>query len=309
MLKIDLLPKHFGIARTNKRILMIGLVLLVVIGAVFAYKYNGVQAQIAQTKETIAKVEPIAVEVGKLENEISKKQGWLDPIKAKLDFVENADKTGEEYFDRFHSINKYIWEGAQMSSFSVNSGGGTAGGMGGMRTSGMMGPGTAQPTGGTASTVQFTVRVHGDAGVGRFLLNLLRCPDLTNIKYSGVPGGRSITASGAGAVTTATGGPLGMSDPRIMGPGMPGAAGLRERAAMPQGVGVEPGSPNEPITLQISATLTEPIAVPTPPSGGAAATAMGGMVGAMGSPGRVPMGDPRLPAAGDGGNVRPPPRG
>ena len=112
--------------------------------------------------------------VSELETETSERQGWLDPIKSKIDFVENADKTGDDYFDRFHSINEYIWEGAQMSSFSINSGGGVAGGMGGMMDPGMMapgmmrpdmmGPGAAQPTGGTASTVEFTVEVHGDAG-------------------------------------------------------------------------------------------------------------------------------------------------
>ncbi len=320
MLKIDLLPKHFRIARTNKRILTIGIMLLVVVGGGFWLKYKAIRGEIVNVEQAIAQVQPIATEVGELETEISEKQGWLDPIQAKLVFVENADKTGDDYFDRFHSINDYIWKGAQMSSFSITSGGGVAGGVGGvmgpgMRGPGMGGPGTAQPTGGTASTVQFTVEVRGDAGVGRFLLNLLRCPDLTNITYSGVPGGRSITAAGAGAAMTATAGPLGMPSPGMFaredrgpgyrGPGMRGPGGMPP--ATSQDAGVEPGSPNEPITLQISAILTEPITVPTPP--GQAAVAAGIGVGGLMGPGmtdpgmRVPRGSGAAAGGADAGGL------
>ncbi|GAG14145.1 unnamed protein product, partial [marine sediment metagenome] len=195
MLKIDLLPRRFAIARTNKRILTIGIILLVAVGAGFGLKYKAIRGDIAETEQAIADLKPIVDEVARLEAEISEKQGWLDPISGKLDFVEKADKTGEEYFDRFHSINEHIWNEAQMSSFAFPSGG---------------------------SSVQFTVMVQGTAGVGRFLLNLLRCDDLTSISYSGVPGGRSIAATGAAA------------------------AGLPQAAATPGAAGVEPGSPNEP---------------------------------------------------------------
>jgi len=293
VLKIDLLPRHFAIARTNKRILVIGLVLLVVVGAFFVYKHNGVQAQIAQTKEAIAKVEPIAAEVDKLQGEISEKESLLAPIKAKIDFVENADHTGDKYFDCFHDISKYIWEEAQMSSFSISGG----------------------------SSVQFTVQVQGASGVGRFLLNLLRCPDLTGIGYSGMPSGRGIAATGAGGATAAASAPPGLGVPGRAGPGgappgmgMMGAAGLgRPGAAASSGaVGGEPGSLNEPVTLQISATLTKPITTPTPPGGGAAAGGMGmGMPmappGMMGGGGMPPpgMGGPGVApgAAGGAGNA------
>ncbi len=260
MLKIDLLPRHFAIARTNKRILVGAVVFAILLALWFLYQYNGVRTQIAQTEQAIAEVKPTADEVRELEAQTSEKQGWLDPISDKIDFVEKADKTGEEYFDRFHSINEYIWAEPQMprmSSFSITGG----------------------------SSVQFTVMVQGTAGVGRFLLNLLRCPDLTNISYSGVPGGRSIAATGAGA------------------------AGFPQAAATIGAAGVEPGSPNEPISLQISATLTEAITTPTPPGGGAAAGGVGmggpmmgpGMMGpggmGMGGPMMGPGGVPAAPAA------------
>jgi len=272
VLKIDLLPRHFAVARTNKRILTIGVILLLMVGVGFWLKYKAIRGEIAGTEQAIAEVKPTADEVRRLEAKISEKQGWLDPIKAKLDFVEKADKTGEDYFDRFHSINEYIWEQAQMSSFSITGG----------------------------SSVQFTVEVQGTAGVGRFLLNLLRCPDLTNISYSGVPGGRSIAATGTGAVTT--GGAPGISGPGMVRPGgMPGPAGLRGAAATAGAAGVEPGSPNEPISLQISATLTEPITTPTPPGAGVAVGGMG-MGGPMMGPGMMgPGGMPIGP-----GSVRPP---
>jgi len=315
VLKIDLLPKHFAIARQNKRILVVAVILLVVVLVVFSLKYKAIQADMSRTEEAIAKVGPIADQVRELEVEISEKQSWLDPIRGKIDFIKKADESGSKFFDRFHSINKYIWQGARMSSFSITSSGGGAAMQ--MPSRGMvgMGPGSgfgaAQPTGGTASTVQFTVEVRGDAGVGRFLLNLLRCPDLTNITYSGVSGGQSIEASGAGAVATGAGprmsgagmtgpggmppgmagpgmrGPGGMLGPGMAGPGMMGPGGIPTAASGV--VGVEPGSPNEPITLQISATLTEPIAVPAPPTQAVAAAEMGGLMtpGMMG-PGMGP---------------------
>ncbi len=281
MLKIDLLPKRFAIARKNKWILAIGIVLLVVVGAGFWVKAKAIRAEIVNVQAAITELQPTVDEVGKLETEISEKQGRLDPIKSKIDFVKQADKTGEEYFDRFHSINKYIWAEAQMSDFGITGG----------------------------SSVQFTVRVQGTAGVGRFLLNLLRCPDLTNITYSGIPGGRSIAATGAGAATT--GGVPGMPGPGMRSPGgmPPGISGpgMRGPGGMPPGMsgpgmrgiagppgamgaaGVEPGSPNEPISLQISATLTKPITTPTPPGGGGGGMMAGGMGGAMARPGG-PMG-------------------
>ena len=281
MLKIDLLPRHFAIARTNKRILAIGVILLVVVGVGFGLKHKAIRGEIAKTEQAIAEVKPTADEVRGLEAETSEKQGWLDPIKAKIDFVEKADKTGEEYFDRFHSINEYIWDEAQMSNFAFSGG----------------------------SSVEFAVMVQGTAGVGRFLLNLLRCPDLNNITYSGVPGGRSIAATGTGAVTT--GGISGMPGPGMMGPGgmpprpgmpgpgMMGPGGMPGAAATLQAAGVEPGSPNEPSSLQISATLTEPMTTPIPPGGGMAAVgaAGAGMMGAMGGPGGMPIGP---------GSIRPP---
>ena len=286
MLKIDLLPKHFAIARTNKRILAIGIILLVAVGAGFWVKHKAIGGEIVRVQAAIAELKPDVAEVGKLEKEISEKQGQLDPIKSKIDFVAKADKTGEEYFDCFHSINEYIWDEAQMSDFSIDGG----------------------------SSVQFTVMVQGTAGVGRFLLNLLRCPDLTNISYSGVPGGRSIAATGTGAVTTGgapgmagpgmmglPGMPPGMPGPGMMRPGgMPGPAGLPGAGATPQAAGVEPGSPNEPITLQISATLKEPITTPTPPAGGMAAGGMGmggPMMGPGMMPGTMPAGRGGTPAA------------
>jgi len=285
VLKIDLLPKHFAIARQNKRWLAGGVILLVVVLVAFSLKYKAIQADMVRTEAAIAEVKPTADEVRELEAEISEKQGWRDPIKGKIDFIAKADESGAKFFDRFHSINEYIWQEAKMSSFSIS-----------------------------GSSVNFTVEVRGTAGVGRFLLNLLRCPALTSITYSGVPGGQSIEASGAGAATTAAapGGPG--ATPPMPGrggpagpPGMRGPVGVPQTAVTSGSVGVEPGSPNEPITLQISATLTEPITIPTPPAEAVAGAGMGGGMGAgmmgagMMGPGMAPPG-----AMGPGGAGGPP---
>ena len=233
MLKIDLLPRHFAIARTNKRILVGAVVFLFLVAVGLLFQYNSIGRQIAATEKRIAEVEPIAQEVDEIQAEISEKQGWLDPISGKIDFIKRADETGEEFFDRFHTINEYIWEEAEMSSFSIS-----------------------------GSSVNFTVDVRGTTGVARFLLNLLRCPDISNISYSGgVSGGQSIGVIGA--------------------------------------AGVEPGSPNEPFGLQISATLTKPVSIPTPPGQAVATAGMGSAMG-MGPPGMRPGMMPGPPGAGAG---------
>ena len=301
MLKVDLLPRQFAIARTNKKLL--GLILLILAGSVvgwFVY-FGKIKTDITNVQAQLDEVKPGADEVRDLQGKAASKQSDLQPIQDKLQFIARADRSGAAFWDRFHSINDYIGEQAQVSQLSIT----------------------------PPSMVQFTVTVHGTVGAGRFVLNLLRCPALTNISISGIPAGKSVQGVGG----TAGGGPVG---PGFSGPGgPPGMPGMGGRADMtgrggppgslgafggmpgaapgfgqPPGMGtaavsgVEPGSPDEPIVLQVTATLTESITIPQPPG---AAPAMG-MVGMFGPPGGIPGMPGGIPPMGGPGGVpgRPP---
>ena len=311
MLKIELLPKHFAIARTNKKLLAVAVLLLVVAAGSFAFKYNNIQGQIVTTTEKRDEQKVIADEVTELEGQISEKQAALDPIQGKVDFVRAADRSGGQFWNRFHRINKYIWEDAQVSNFSITNGSGVA----------------------------FTAQVRGTTGVARFLLNLLRCPDIDNITYSGISGSANVQATGGAGQTQPIssvdrGGPMGMPGgpgaagrppslpggpagapggrpPGMMAPG--GAAGMPGSAIGGATTGGPIGGPDELISLSITATLTRPISTPMPP-GSEVAAAAGGMPGMPGGPPAMPGGmpggsgavAPAVPAAGGAAGAKAP---
>ena len=273
MLKVDLLPRQFAIARTNKKLL--ALILLILAGSVvgwFLY-FAKIKTDISSAQAQLEEAKPDANKVRDLQAKAASKQSDLQPIQDKLQFIARADRSGAVFWDRFHQINEYIWERAQVSSFSIT----------------------------PPSSVQFTVTVHGTQETGRFLLNLLRCEALTNINMSGLPAGKSI--QGAGGITQA--GPPGMmgGPPGMMGgpPGMmggPPGMGLPMSAGAAAASGLEPGSPDEPIVLQVTAILAKPITTPYPTG---AAPAMGGPPGMMGGPPGMMGGPPGMMGGPPGG--------
>ena len=260
MLKIDLLPRQFAIARANKKVLVI--VAVVLVGALVAcFMYLGkLTMERGSVQAELEEMTPKAEIVRQLKLKTQSKQSDLQPFKDKLQFIAQADRSGSAFWDRFHEINGYIWERAQITDFSIT------------------------PPG----SVQFTAILHGTEEVGRFLLNLLRCDALTNINISPPPAGKSV--EGAEGTSAAMGmrvpGPPGrpgatrpgMSRPDIgrlrepMGPrGMPGLPG----STMMTTEFAEPGSPEEEIIVQVTANLKEPINIPEPP--GMAVTGAPGM--------------------------------
>jgi len=286
VLKVDLLPRQFAIARTNKKLL--ALILLILAGSVvgwFLY-FAKIKINISNVQAQLEEVKRDADEVRDLQAKAQSKESDLQPIQDKLQFIARADRSGAVFWDRFHQINEYIWERAQVSSFSIT----------------------------PPSSVQFTVTVHGTQEAGRFLLNLLRCEALTNISMSGLPAGKSV--QGVSGITQAgprgPGGPPGMmgGPPGMMG-GPPGMAGMPPGMGPPTGAGaaaasgLEPGSPDEPIVLQVTATLTQPITIPQPP-GAAPAMGRGGMGGPSGMMGGPPGGPGMTGPPGTTGGPPPP---
>ncbi|MBD3293426.1 MAG: hypothetical protein GF393_10915, partial [Armatimonadia bacterium] len=205
-----------------------------------------------------------ANKVRDLESETSAKQGQLDPIQAKIDFIEDANTSGEQYWDRFHAINEYIPEFAQMTRFSITA------------------PGS----------VNFTVIVGDTTEAARFVLNIVHCPALSNVSVSGLPAGMSIEGAGG---ATGGGGFQPMGGPEMgmdmgMEPGMePGMEAMGPMGGMGGGAAPQASASGD-ITLDVSAALTESVGEPVP-SGGAAA-------GGGGAPGMAGMGGPGMGAPG-----------
>jgi hypothetical protein len=332
VLRIDLLPKTIAQARTNRLLLVASLVALALCALYWLHTSSAIQAQIAATEKRIEEVKPVAAEVDKLTAELNKKQADLKPIADKVDFVAEADKCGEIYWDQYHKIKRYIYGRAQMLNFSIT-----------------------PPNG-----VSFTVVLHGTTEYARFLLNLLRCPYMTLTGFQALSAGRQIpsaeepeagewptargkiAAPGAAGATqrpTTPGGvpgmgpamqpPMGMGGtvvPAMAAPEpMPGGAMMMPSPQGPGAGGAAGGATSAPeqqeITLQVSGTLLTTITVPTP-RGGAPAGMPGGEMGmgmppgmagpGMPGPGMGPAGPgpaPGGPAAGPAPAEEPSPRG
>jgi uncharacterized membrane protein YgcG len=218
--------------------------------------------------------------VRKLQDETKAKQAELDPIQAKVKFVQDADLSGLPFFDRFHKINQYIYDKAIVRSFSIT------------------------PPG----AVSFSVELANTEDAGRFILNLIRCPYITGISISGSPGVGGTIAGEGGAAAPAAAGGAGAPGMPPGGPEMPGAppGAAGPAPGAPAGGAPAAGAVAGPIQLSVTATLVESITIPTPPSGAPAAAGpegAGGPGGPPGGPGGAPPGGPPSgPSDGGGGD-------
>lgn len=271
MLKLDLLPAHYAIARRNRKVLFmsIPLLVLVVLGwlgylAHINSTINGTQAELDETKTK-------ADAVRKLQGETKARQDELAPIQAKISFVQQADQSGGQFWDRFHQLNRYIYDRAVVSSFSIT----------------------------PPASVSFTAEVETTEDAARFILNMVRCPYITSFSFSApttMEGGAIEGIPGAAAAGAAGGAPGGAAGGPPAGPGGPEAGGAPGGATPTAGAGAGP------IRFTVSCTLKQPISIPSPPAagGGAAPGGPGGAPGGPGGPGGPPA-DAGGPPPGDGG--------
>ena len=110
MLKIDLLPKHFAIARKNKQLLALFVIALVVVAGAWYYQATQLSAATEKVKADEAVYAGDAKLVDQYTQETSAKQADLAPIKARLDFVDAANALGPKYWKAFHAVNDYIFD-------------------------------------------------------------------------------------------------------------------------------------------------------------------------------------------------------
>ena len=233
MLRVDLLPKVIVQGRRNVHVAMFCLIAIVATAVVMFLALQQVKNRVAETERLLADATIEADVVRKTKAEATAKEGELAPIQAKIDFVDLADASGEQFFDRFWKIKEYIYFRARMSSFEIS----------------------------PPASVGFTVHIADTTEAGRFLLNLILCPHITGIQIAGMPAGETVEPTGSTVMR----------------------------------------SMEEVITFNVTATLSDPVEIPEPPGGPAAAAApgAGGPEDMMmdGLPPPEPMGPDGLPPA------------
>ena len=265
MLKIDLLPAHYAVARRNKKTIFLSIPLLVGVALLWLLVMVQTNKNITTATADLDKATTDAKAVLKVQDDTKARQAELDPIQAKVKFVQDADVSGLPFWDRFHKINQYVYDRALVRNFTIT------------------------PPG----SVSFSAELTSTEDAGRFILNLIRCPYITGISISGSPGVSGAIEGAGGASAPAAASPGGAGGPGMPGmaggpgmpggppggPGMPGGAPGGPGGAAPAAAGAAQG----PIVLSVTATLVEPIAIPAPPSPAPPAGA-GGMEG-PGGPG------------------------
>jgi len=279
VLRIDLLPGHFAAARAAKTLLVLMVIaLLVVILACFGFltmRKSVLATRIQERDEAKRKAD----EVRAIEAKAQEKENLAAPIDSKVRFIEDADGCGEQWWAAYEKVNRYIYAQAQLTTIRIQA----------------------------PSSVHFEVNLPDTTSVGRFVLNLIRCPDISNIRVGGAPPG----GPGVGPNAQGGGGGGGGGMAPAMGGGMPAPGGVPMAGAGPEmgmmggmggmggGAPAAASSAGGPIHLSIDASLTQPLSTPAP-GGGAAAAAGGapGMMGAGGPGGGMPGGG--MPGMGGG---------
>lgn len=270
MLKINLLPEHFALARKTKQLLALFAVLLVIVAVVWVgYSLKLSAARVAE-QARIDEFRPKAAAVDTLESETGAIKRQVPTFARRVVVVRQLEKLPERYIEEFDKVKRYIFANVRVLSWSIDGG---------------------------------EIRIDAEADtamdVGRFYLNINRCPYITNIGFSAWSGGggRGGGFGGGGDDDDED------EDDEDSGPsfGGPGGSG--------GGMGGAGAIAGGKIPIQVSATLVNPIRMPTPGAGAAPAgparpaappTSVAPPPGGVGAPGATGM----MPsAAAPGGGV------
>lgn len=294
MLKIDLLPPWVRHAITNKKLLAVLVLILLIGGLGFASLLLKTGKELSVAQEELEDATRRADEVRKVEGEAQSISGRLKPIADKVDFIAQADESGYPYWDRFYEIAEYIYGGAELRFFGIMA----------RPAGGLVGDGSAEAlyslSGPSGVDCAFGVTVKNTNEAARFILNLIRCPELSNIGISySIPPGRVIAARWP-EILSEWGLP-GIDLPTGTIPGLQlGGAAAALGGQGGGGLAVQPRM-DGPVELLITAQLNRPIMFPQPPGVGAPAAAPGAPGGMPGmGPDMMMGGGPPGPPAGGG---------
>ena len=250
MLKIDLLPPRVPRTRANKKLLAaLGLLLiLALLGNGFMLlnldtKLKGAKADLEDAQKRANVVRDVEKKTGEI-------SGRLKPIADKVKFIRQADECGYPYWDRFYEIAEYIYGGAELHMFGIMAQG----------AGGLVGEGDPEAlyhvSGPSGTDCGFAVTVKNPNECGRFILNLIRCPELSEIRISGdLPDGRLVMASWPQILLEWNLPPIslpfstsqlqGLQLPGVGGGGMGGGMGGEGMAGGMPGEGMGGGMPGE----------------------------------------------------------------
>ena len=304
-IKIDLLPKSVKYARVNK-VLLIAVVAALAVGLLALGSMDAkLRGDIADAEKRLETVTAEAQAVQSLETQVATNRSRLKPIADKVQFIEAADECGYVYWERFYSVIEYIYGGAELHFFAILGQPFQPSNVTDFSPEALF---HLAPAGSTDCA--FAVTVKNPNEFARFMLNLMRCPEISDIQVTGsVPSGRVIAAQWPVMLQQwnlpqfqmptfnfplagVTGGGPGMGGGMEMGggPGMGGGG-----AGAGAGVAQQPRL-DAPIEVLITCRLAKSVGIPMPPQGAAAGGAA--PAGGMGGPG---MGGPGMGGPGMGG--------
>jgi len=171
MLKINLLPEHFALVRRTKQLMVLFAVLAVGVLALWiGYRKGVLEPKIRFQEDRIAEFRPQASAVDQLETEATSIRGQVPRFARPVMAIRGMDKLPAQYKRAFEDLNEYFFANARMLTFTLS-----------------------------GDQIGINAEVNNTTDVGRFYLNILECPYITNIGFSAFGGG-----SGGGALAGGT---------------------------------------------------------------------------------------------------------
>ncbi|MGD8237467.1 MAG: hypothetical protein PVH68_02855 [Armatimonadota bacterium] len=272
MLKINLLPEHFALVRRTKQLIALFIVLAVAVLAGFlGYDQAVMRPRMTAEQNRIAEFTPKAAEVDELESAARATAGQIPAFQRPVQFVRDLETLPERYVEAFQNVNEYFFANARMLTFAVN-----------------------------GNQVSFTAEVNSATDVGRFYLNILRCPYITSIGFNAWGGGTG--GGGGGGFGGGFGGEGEEGEEEDEGDDAPTIGGFGGGGRAGGGGAVVTGR----IPIQVSATLVRGIPQPVPGAGATASPRPGTPAAGPGAPPAGAAGDTTgaMPsAAAPGGGV------
>jgi type II secretory pathway pseudopilin PulG len=120
--KIDLLPGYVGMRRWFKRVLIICVAVLAVVASILSLLFFRDKQRLAKLQEDVNNIEHFAQQTEAAQRERDAATQEAAPIKASVDFMADASKTGPERAALLDLIRRYIYEGAVVSSIDLSDG-------------------------------------------------------------------------------------------------------------------------------------------------------------------------------------------
>jgi hypothetical protein len=121
-IKIDLLPGYVGLRRSFKRVLAVCAGLVTLVMAVLAVLYYRDYQRLEKLKQDVENIEVFAKRTEAAEGAATAATTEAAPIKASVDFMADASKTGPERAAVVDLVRRYVYSGAVVSTLDLSDG-------------------------------------------------------------------------------------------------------------------------------------------------------------------------------------------